>query len=85
MRYIEVQWTDSAHLPDRWMDLDEAKGIAAQMLQIASVGIVIEEKQEYLLLARSLDDQGHASGVFQIPRGCILRIKELDAEQRQQP
>lgn len=70
---VEVIWNDAAELTSGWTD-----EIEKDVPQLAlSVGFLIHESKEHIVIAQDLDDHGHHNGRSQIPRGMVKQLKVL--------
>lgn len=85
MEIVFVEWNDSVRLPDRWMPLEEARKLASQNMWISTVGYVVEETDEYVVIARSCDDQipPNVDGSLQIPKKMIRGWQKLEKIQHE--
>lgn len=80
-RLVRVDWVDSCSFSrQQWRSIDESKGLEPSKIQ--SVGFVLSEDKEHIVLTGSLDEEDHANGCHTIPRGCITKITRLKAQQR---
>lgn len=69
---IELDWVDSCGPPgsDRWLSLDDYH---AEPSEIMSRGYLVKETKKYVVVAMSLSNSGHLSGVLTIPKCAITR------------
>lgn len=66
-------WNDASALTDGWAD-----EIEKDEPQLAlSVGFLIRDTKEHIVIAQDIDEHGHHNGRSQIPRGMVKRIKVL--------
>ena len=73
-KLVRVEWVDS-HSGKGWADLDRIKA-SAELLHIVSVGWVIAETKDQLVLCSTLSDiQG--TGDISIPKCCITKRRTL--------
>lgn len=70
---VEVTWDDATELPAGWTD--EVAEIEPALA--LSVGFLIKETKDHIILALDCDANGHHNGRSQIPRGMVKRIKVL--------
>ena len=70
---VEVIWDDASELTSGWSDEIEKTEPALAL----SVGFLINETKEHIVIAQDTDEQGHHNGRSQIPRGMVKRIKTL--------
>jgi hypothetical protein len=77
-RLVQVEWEDSAQPIAAWTWVDEHIPAPVRCL---SVGYLVADKDGTIAIAPNLGDIGRernqASGIIQIPRRCIIRIRNL--------
>lgn len=69
-----VSWWDSSTI-DEWMPRDEA--IKELCSPVETIGYLLEENVERLILCHSKAEDGTVCGVIVIPRGCVFDIVKL--------
>ena len=70
---VEVTWNDAAELTSGWSD-----ELEKDVPQLAlSVGFLIHESKEHIVIAQDIDEHGHHNGRSQIPRGMVKQLKVL--------
>lgn len=70
---VMVLWDDATELPAGWTDeVEEVEPALA-----ISVGFLIKETKDHIVLALDIDANGHHNGRSQIPRGMVKSIKVL--------
>lgn len=70
---IECVWDDASELTAGWTDeIDKSEPQLA-----LSVGFLISDTKDHVVIAMDLDEQGHHNGRSQIPRGMVKTIKVL--------
>lgn len=70
---VEVWWDDATDLESGWTDkVEDIKHALA-----LSVGFLIKETKEHIVLALDTDADGQHNGRSQIPRGMVKKIKVL--------
>jgi len=79
---ILVEWIDSAQPISAWMFLEKKPSL--EIIQCVSVGWVVGETDDVLMLAPNLGDiesggSGQASGFIRIPKSAVTRRVELMA------
>ena len=79
MKLCRVTWLDSKWVGGSWKFLDE---IDTQPLQVESVGWIIEDTPNSLVLVHNRggngrDDTTDSMGAVVIPRGCVVTVEEL--------
>jgi hypothetical protein len=78
---VEVVWNDASELTSGWTDkLDEDKPALA-----LSVGFLVRETKEHIVIAQDSDEDGHHNGRSQIPRGMVKNIKVLRKKDKPKP
>lgn len=70
---VEVTWDDASELLSGWTDEVEDDGPQLAL----SVGFLIRESKDHIVIAQDIDEQGHHNGRSQIPRGMVKKIKIL--------
>lgn len=70
---VEVVWDDAAGLKDGWT----AKHEKPEPYIALSVGFLINDGPDHILIAQDTDADGSHNGRTQIPRGMVKRIKIL--------
>jgi hypothetical protein len=52
---VYVRWIDSGYslLADRWQDIEDVKNLKDEIKPIETVGFLLEESADYLILAQS--------------------------------
>lgn len=70
---VEVIWDDAAGLRHGWMDRDE---VPKPQLAL-SVGFLIVDDPQHIIIAQDTDGDGGHNGRSQIPRGMVKRIRVL--------
>ena len=70
---VEVIWNDASDLTGGW-----AKEIGEDEPALAlSVGFLIRQTQEHIIIALDTDSDGHHNGRSQIPRGMVKKMRVL--------
>ena len=70
---VEVTWDDAAGFRDGWKDKTDP--IEPQLA--LSVGFLIVDAPDHIIIAGDTDERGAHNGRTQIPRGMVKRIKVL--------
>lgn len=70
---VEVVWDDAAGLKDGWT----AKHEKPEPYIALSVGFLIHDGPDHILIAQDTDAEGSHNGRTQIPRGMVKQIKVL--------
>ena len=78
LKVIYVRWSDSTSW-SHWRDLplDET-----DLCVIETIGILIEEHKDRVVIAHSLSNADHCDGVMAIPKGAILERRYINIEKR---
>lgn len=71
---VEVTWNDASELTSGWSNEIVEKDEPALAL---SVGFLVRETKEHIVIAQDTDAEGHHNGRSQIPRGMVKKIKIL--------
>lgn len=74
---VEVWWDDAAGLRHGWMD--EGEDLKPQM--VLSVGFLIQETPDHIVLAQDTDSDGSHNGRSQIPQGMVKYMKVMKKAQ----
>ena len=77
---VIVRWIDIASHDGAWMDYSDA--VTMKPIQVETVGWVIKENPEYIVVAASISpdkEESVTGSINAIPRGCISFIKDLEA------
>lgn len=70
---VEVWWDDASGLRHGWeLDLEKI-----EMQMVLSVGFIVKETDDHLILAQDVDSDGQHNGRSQIPKSMIKRITVL--------
>jgi hypothetical protein len=74
-----VYWSDSAQASGAWRHMEDLP--EPEAIDCASVGWIVKEDDEVLMIAQSMGDIGtdntQCAGIKQIPKCCITEIKIL--------
>lgn len=70
---VEVTWNDAAGLRHGWTAKEEK--LVPQLA--LSVGFLIAEDDNHIMIASDTDEEGSHNGRTQIPRGMVVRLKIL--------
>jgi hypothetical protein len=71
---VEVVWNDASALKHGWTTEVE-EGDEPQLA--LSVGFLIRESEEHIVIAQDLDEHGNHNGRSQIPRGMVKRMRVI--------
>lgn len=70
---VEIWWDDAAGLRHGWMDRSEQP--KPQM--VISVGFLIVDTTDHIIIAQDTDSEGAHNGRTQIPRGMVKKLRVL--------
>lgn len=70
---LEVEWQDAGSV-DEWRDID---GIHFVPVIVKSVGYLLHDSEFFIVIALSIADDEMVSQTLQVPRSCIIGIREL--------
>ena len=70
---VECIWDDATELAAGWSD--EVEEIEPALA--ISVGFLVKETKDHIVLALDIDANGHHNGRSQIPRGMVKKMKVL--------
>lgn len=73
-----VTWTDACDAPTEWASV--AKLATSKPVTCRSVGFLLAEDDERVVLATSLSDDGDAANGIVIPTSCVNEVEFLDAQ-----
>lgn len=73
---VYLQWCDAFEYTDGWLGLEEVRESAkSQDWLVHSVGWLIEDTKQYVLIASAWNQDGSFSGVLKIPTTWVKRRK----------
>lgn len=79
VKKVEIEWADSQQFRQVWWDIHELMEQKCETFK--SIGYIIDKNKERVLLAGSLKYQEgkivHLGTIFEIPTGCIKKIKNI--------
>ena len=78
---VEVIWNDASGLRHGWT----AKSEVLEPQLALSVGFLVNESPEHILIAQDTDAEGSHNGRTQIPRGMVQRMRVLRKKDQQKP
>jgi len=70
---LEVWWDDAAGLRHGW----ESSVDKLEPQTVLSVGFLIKETDDHIVIAQDTDAEGSHNGRAQIPKGMVKRMKVL--------
>jgi hypothetical protein len=83
LRLAIVEWVDSSIHPQPWTPLQELKDDYAGVARVTSVGWVLEDSEERIVLVPHIiskcgEGEDGCGGIV-IPRGCVVRTSGVKA------
>lgn len=70
---VEVIWDDAAGLKDGWKN----KTDPLEPYLALSVGFLVADEPDHIIIAQDTDDHGGHNGRTQIPKGMVKKMKVL--------
>lgn len=77
-----VTWVDSASI-DAWHSLEELKRLTSEVYACVSVGYLVHETEDSIVVASTTGEQERLCSAMQIPKVAILRRELIDADHHQ--
>jgi len=74
---VEVLWDDATHLELGWKTAEEFKAEALHPEIVMSVGFLIAETPDHVVIAMDVDKEGQHNQRGQIPRSMVKRMRVL--------
>src|SRR5712672_2447705 len=74
---VEVWWDDATHLEPGWKTAEEFKAESLQPEIVLSVGFLIVEAPEHIVLAMDTDKEGQHNQRGQIPRSMVKQMRVI--------
>ena len=78
---VEVIWDDASGIRHGW----SAKSESVEPYLALSVGFLVTDKPEHIVICQDTDSEGSSNGRSQIPRGMVKRIKVLRKKDADSP
>ena len=78
---VYVKWQDSGYslLADKWQNIEDVKSLKDEIKPIETVGILIDESDDYIVLAQSLArSENEVRGGYIILKKNILKRFDID-------
>ena len=80
MKIVEVEWID-AHKDLSWKPKEALEDFVREDVIITTIGYILEDLDTKVILTFGVDNKDEQyQGFFVIPKGCILNIKEIGKE-----
>ena len=80
MKLVLVKWEDSVQPVVTWHHFDDLP--ALEIAKCESVGLVVAENDQVLMLAANVADNEQCSGIMRIPKSCITEIITIGVTQQ---
>lgn len=77
---VEIWWDDAAGLRHGWQSKEDP--LEAQM--VLSVGFLIAENDEHIIIAQDIDPSGMHNGRSQIPKGMLRNLVYLRPKKKKE-
>jgi hypothetical protein len=74
---VEVWWDDATHLELGWKTAEEFKAEVLQPEIVMSVGFLIAETPDHVVIAMDVDKEGQHNQRGQIPRSMVKRMRVI--------
>lgn len=74
---VEIIWDDATSLSQGWKEAAEFDKESIKPEIVLSVGFIVKETVDYIILAMDTDGDGDHASRSQIPMGMIRKIKVL--------
>lgn len=74
---VEVLWDDATHLEYGWKTDEEFKTEVLKREMVMSVGFLVAEAPEHIVLAMDVDKDGQHNQRGQIPRAMVKHIRVI--------
>jgi len=79
MKLVKVIWQDALGITSEW-ECEDA--LDTNLVNIETVGFIVRKDKEVISIASSFgihpDGEKQITGLFNIPYGCVVKIKELE-------
>ena len=74
---VEVWWDDASSLPHGWKTSEEFKQEVMRPEIVMSVGFLITETPDHIVIAMDVDKEGQHNQRSQIPKGMVKRMRVI--------
>jgi hypothetical protein len=82
---VLIEWGDACDWsPGEWVDLDVLDDGEATACDVVSVGWLVQESEQALVLAMSITEAGDGRGLFVVPTSTVKRVVRLVPHDRAQ-
>ncbi len=79
---VEVIWDDATSISQGWKNKEEFDKELIKPEIVLSVGFLVKDSTEHIILAMDTDSDGDHASRSQIPKGMIKKIKILRKEDK---
>lgn len=79
---VEVIWDDATSISQGWKNKEEFDKELIRPEIVMSVGFLVKDSAEHIILAMDTDSDGDHASRSQIPKGMIKKIKILRKEDK---
>jgi hypothetical protein len=77
LKLVEVKWVDATSF-DPWCSIEEVMSEEKHLNEIVSIGYLLKETPEYLLIAQNIDtDSDNCAGCIAIPMSWTIEVEDL--------
>lgn len=74
---VEVIWDDASTLAGTWKSKEEFEKEPLTPQLMLSIGFLIKETDDYIVIAMDLDNEGGHASRSQIPKGMVKKMRVL--------
>ena len=74
---VEIIWDDASTLTGTWKSKEEFEKEPLTPQLMLSVGFLIREDEDYIVVAMDLDNEGGHASRSQIPKGMVKKVRVL--------
>ncbi len=72
---VQIEWMDITHSDEPWLSVEEAKDL--QPAKMTTVGVIIDDRVDSIVIVGSWGDEGEAGDVNCIPKSVIQSFTTL--------
>ena len=73
---IIINWQDTTHSDEPWLSTEDAKNL--KPAEMTTIGTLIEDREDSVVVAGSWGDAGEAGDVNCIPKSAIKRLRVVE-------
>lgn len=74
---VMIEWEDAAS-EDKWQSLEQAISGLSKPWMVSSIGYLIHEAEDGVILAGSFDPEGNVCMTLKVPRGMIRKFERME-------